>query len=243
MHSQLNRAISIPHSSAQIPKRLTEAQFSQPNVNRRQRRNILFVTSEYSDLIKVGGLGDVSSALPKAILALHDIRILIPGYSAIVSSGHPIDIITNLPAHANLPECQLGRMKIGEGPIIYILICPTLYEREGNPYTDTQGKDWSDNHIRFARLGLAAAQIAKLENKLEWTPQIVHANDWPAALAPAYMKWQGIQTPSIFTIHNLAHQGLFSPDCMEELGLPQEAFTMETMEFHGKLSFLKAGIV
>ncbi|GGY71857.1 glycogen synthase [Cellvibrio zantedeschiae] len=222
---------------------MLESHAAHTDTNRRSRRNILFVTSEHADLIKVGGLGDVSSALPKALLAFHDIRVLIPGYFSVLNSDHRIDIIAHLPAYANLPECDLGCMQIKNGPIIYVLICPELYEREGNPYSNTDGQDWSDNHIRFARLGLAAAQIAQMGNKLDWSPHIIHANDWPAALAPAYIKWQGINIPSVFTVHNLAHQGLFSPDCLPALGLPLDVFTIEGMEFHGKISFLKAGLV
>lgn len=244
MHSPFVRATrhASDHSNSVHP-RLREKPDTHITVNRRQRRNILFVTSEYSDLIKVGGLGDVSSALPKALLAFHDVRVLIPGYNAVLNSPHPITLIAELPAYADLPACQLGEMKMSEGPIIYVLLCPQLFERDGNPYTDANGKDWSDNHIRFARLGLAAAQITHTKNLLNWLPAIVHANDWPTALAPAYMKWQGIQTPSVFTIHNLAHQGLFDIQCATELGLPQEALNMESMEFYGKISFLKAGLV
>lgn len=222
--------------------------FSAAHINRRNRRNILFVTSEYADLIKVGGLGDVSTALPKALSAIHDVHILIPGYREVIESSYPITVVDHLDAYAALPACDIGRMQIKNGAtnnvsIIYVLLCPELYAREGNPYSDASGKEWSDNHIRFARLGLAAAEIARAENQLNWRPDIVHANDWPSALAPAYMAWRGVTTPCVFTIHNLAHQGLYEPDCSAALGLPPEAFTIESMEFYGKLSFLKAGLV
>ena len=252
MHSTLYKNRTGNHNSGAINKAdasnksrkwLKDSASNQAGINRRQRRNILFVTSEYADLIKAGGLGDVSCALPKALLALHDIRVLIPGYTAVINSGHAIEVVAELPAYAKLPKCQLGKMQIGDGPLIYILICPELYERDATPYTDARGNDWPDNHIRFARLGLAAAQIAHATKSLNWLPHVVHANDWPTALAPAYMKWQGTQTPCVFTIHNLAHQGLFSPDCMDDLGLPANAFTLEKMEFYGKLSFMKAGLV
>lgn len=207
------------------------------------KRKILFVTSEYADLIKVGGLGDVSAALPKALLKRNDIRVVIPGYKQVVNSGHAITIVGDLPAFANLPACKLGSMRINNnGPIIYVVLCPELYEREGNPYGDAQGKDWADNSIRFARFALAAAEIAGGKLTLNWKPELVHAQDWPAALTPAYMAWQGQKVPSVFTIHNLAHQGLCAPEISADLGLPPEVFDMESMEFYGKLSFLKAGI-
>lgn len=207
------------------------------------KQNILFVTSEYAGLVKVGGLGDVSAALPKALASRHDVRILIPGYRQVMDSQYPITIIDTISAHADLPECSIGRMQIKNGTIIYVVICPELYERDGNPYSDSSGKDWGDNHIRFARLSLAAAEIALGRSNFNWHPDLVHANDWPSALTPAYMKWRGQSTPSVFTIHNLAHQGLFDPSYSAALGLPSEAFSIDSMEFYGQLSFLKAGIV
>lgn len=238
--AHLNSLAISPHSRKRAE---TFGYSSQAQTNRRQRRNILFVTSEYADLVKVGGLGDVSSALPKALLALHDVRILIPGYREVTESGHAIKIVDHLPAFADLPACDIGRMQIKNGPVIYVLLCPELYAREGNPYSDANGKEWHDNHIRFARLSFAAAEIARAENHLQWRPDIVHANDWPSALTPAYMAWNDVKTPTVFTIHNLAHQGLYEPGCSAALGLPPEAFSIDSMEFYGKLSFLKAGLV
>ncbi len=210
---------------------------------RDQRKRILFVTPELTDLVKVGGLGDVSSALPRALAQQHDVRVLIPGYREVMGSRNPIRIVGQLAGHAGLPGCRLGCMQLPDGLTIYVLICPELYEREGYPYGDAQGRDWPDNHIRFARLGLAAAQIAADKASIHWTPQLVHANDWPTALAPAYMAWMKLDTPSIFTIHNLTYQGLCDPSCMPELGIPGEAYTPEGVEFYGRLSFMKAGIV
>ena len=204
-------------------------------------RKILFVTSELADLVKVGGLGDVSAALPRALRAHHDIRVLIPGYSQVLASGNRLRIIARLKGLAALPDCQIGRMELADGLIVYVLVCPELYERNGTPYGDHHGKDWDDNHIRFARLGLAAAEIAA--GCLSWQPELVHANDWPTALAPAYMAWRGLRVPSVFTIHNLGYQGLCDTACGPELGLPAEAYGTPQMEFYGKLSFLKAGIV
>lgn len=235
-------AASIAHLTPLHPVLQPRALFPPVKNNFVNKKNILFVTSEYADLIKVGGLGDVSAALPKALLKRNDIRVLIPGYKQVIESGYTITPIADIAAFAGLPACKLGAMQINNGPIIYVVLCPELYEREGNPYGDAQGKDWSDNHIRFARFSLAAADIARGAIALNWQPELVHAQDWPAALTPAYMAWQGQKTPSVFTIHNLAHQGLCSPDVSADLGLPSEAFTIESMEFYGKLSFLKAGI-
>lgn len=204
-------------------------------------KRILFVTPEFADLIKVGGLGDVSASLPRALHALHDIRVLMPGYPQVLNSGHEVRVIATLPGHAALPPCRIGRMDLPDGLTLYAVICPELYEREGTPYGDDRGRDWDDNHIRFARLGLAAAQIAAGE--LNWVPELVHANDWQTALAPAYMHWQGLRTPCVFTVHNLAYQGLCELACYKELGLPDTVARTDGMEYYGRLCALKAGLV
>lgn len=208
----------------------------------KNRKKILFVTSELADLVKAGGLGDVSAALPRALGRFHSVWVLIPGYPQVTNSGYPMEVICNLDGYAGLPACQIGRMQLPDGLTVYVVLCPELYDRDGTPYGDDHGRDWPDNHIRFARFGLAAAALASGEVCAEWQPDLVHAHDWPAGLAPAYMAWQGQQTPSIFTIHNLAYQGICDLKSMAELGLPEEAASAEGMEFYGKLSFLKAGM-
>ncbi|MDW5377668.1 glycogen synthase GlgA [Halomonas sp. HP20-15] len=207
---------------------------------------ILFVTPEIADLVKVGGLGDVSSALPRALRAsraAHDVRVLVPGYREVLQAGHAIEPVGRLPGHADIPACDLGRISCPDGLTIYVLLCPELYEREGNPYCDELGIGWQDNDIRFARLGLAAADIASGRLELDWRPQLLHLNDWPSALAAGYLRWRGETIPSVFTIHNLAYQGVYEASRCRALGIPEEAMTLEGLEYYGQLSFMKAGIV
>ncbi|MGN6470838.1 MAG: glycogen synthase GlgA [Rhizobiaceae bacterium] len=202
---------------------------------------LLFVTSEMSDFVKVGGLGDVSAALPRALRQTNDIRVLIPGYRQIVGE-RPIAEVARLPAMAGLPACGIGRIDMADGLVVYVVLCPELYDREGTPYATAAGSDWSDNDIRFARLGLAAAEIASGVADLGWKPDLLHLNDWPASLAPAYLAWREQQVPSVLTIHNLSYQGPFDRDRLPVLGIPDHSFQMEGVEFHGRMSFLKAGI-
>ena len=108
--------------------------------------------------------------------------------------------------------------------------------------TATRGVDFGDNDVRFARLSLAAAEIAEGAADPNWRPHVVHANDWPTALTPAYIKWKGLDVASILTIHNLAYQGLFDRDRLGALAIPEQAMTIDGVEFHGRVSFLKAGI-
>ncbi|WP_189459644.1 glycogen/starch synthase, partial [Modicisalibacter luteus] len=111
---------------------------------------ILFVTPEIADFVKVGGLGDVSSALPRALASRHDVRILIPAYREMIASDHEIEILGKLPGHADIPPCELGKTVCSDGLTVYLLVCPELFEREGSPYCDETGVGWEDNDIRFA---------------------------------------------------------------------------------------------
>ncbi|RKR04313.1 starch synthase [Kushneria sinocarnis] len=209
---------------------------------------VLFVTSEIADFVKVGGLGDVSAALPRALQVHHDVRVLIPGYPQVINGSWPITVVAELPGRAEIPSCRLGRIELPEGLIVYTLICPELYERPGSPYLDPQGRDWSDNDIRFGRLSLAAAQLCEGHDRHEpvaapWQADLLHLHDWQAGLAAGYLRWSGVTTPCVFTIHNLAYQGLFSRTSAARLGVPDSAFEAGGLEFFDQLSFMKAGLV
>ncbi|MCM2971761.1 glycogen synthase GlgA [Larsenimonas suaedae] len=209
---------------------------------------ILFVTSELADFVKVGGLGDVSAALPRALLNHYDMRVLMPAYTEVVESLWPIQTIAELPGLGHIPGCTLGRIDLPEGLRVYVLVCPELYERPGSPYLDPEGRDWPDNHIRFARLSLAAAQMAAMtaDERFEdegWHPALLHLHDWQAGLAPAYLRWQGDETPCVYTIHNLAYQGLFDPAIAPDIGVPEHAINDHGITFYDRLSFMKSGII
>jgi starch synthase len=196
-----------------------------------------------TDFIKSGGLGDVSAALPRSLRRQYDVRVLIPGYRQVTSAHPEMRIVARLDAAHGLPACELGEVVSPDGLTIYVVLCPDLFDREGSPYGDAGGLDWADNDIRFARLGLAAAQIAAGLDDFAWRPDLLHLNDWPSSLASAYLAWNGTAVPSVLTIHNLAYQGLFDRTRLSPLGVPDAAFQIEGVEFYGKLSFLKAGIV
>jgi len=121
------------------------------------------------------------------------------------------------------------------------VLCAELYDRPGSPYADADGREHPDNDLRFARLSLAAAEIAEL-GVGGWKPDVTHLNDWPTALAAGYLKWRGSSARTVLTLHNLAHQGVFPAGRREALAIPAAAFTLEGVEFYGGLSFLKAGL-
>ncbi|KXW58928.1 glycogen synthase GlgA [Ferrovum myxofaciens] len=209
--------------------------------------NILFLTSEIDPLIKTGGLADVSRSLPLALHALgHELRILLPNYPGVLAQLPDSHCILEdfpyglLPAPARLLEGTLPDTPL----TLWILDCPELFDRSGGPYQDRKGKDWPDNPARFGTFCVAGAWLAQQAGlRLNWAPALVHCNDWQTALTPALMKFWDCPIPSVLTIHNLAFQGNFPAHWCLPLHLPSSEFHMESLEFHGQLSFLKAGIV
>ncbi len=187
---------------------------------------VLFVTPECAPLAKAGGLGDVSAALPEALRALgHEVDVLLPGYS---------EVLAKLPDAAETERFRElgfdGRL-LRKGGLL-VIDCAALYRREGSPYQDPGGSDWPDNALRFGLLSKIAARLAPRYD-------VMHCNDWPAALAAVY----SASPNTLLTIHNLAFQGNFAPAALKRLELPEALFTMDKLEFHGQLSFLKGGLV
>ncbi len=207
--------------------------------------NLLFVTSEVHPLVKTGGLADVSRSLPMALHALgENVCLLVPGYREVLAHSDASTVILTefpyglLPAPARLLETTLP----GSGLPVWVLDCPELFDRAGGPYQDNNGKDWSDNALRFASFCKAAAWLVQ-GHATPWAIDLVHCNDWQTALVPALLKFWDCPTPSVLTIHNLAFQGNFDAAMVEVLDLPGKEFHPGSLEFYGQLSFLKAGIV
>ncbi len=204
---------------------------------------VLFTTTEFAGLAKAGGLGDVSADLPRALRRRGaDVRILLPGYPSVLAKAPNLVTAARLPGRGKIPPCTIGKLRLADGIVVYVVLAPSLYERPGSPYCDPHGVGWPDNDLRFARLSLAAAQLAHGRSGLGWKPDLLHVHDWPGGLAPAYLRWRGARVPTLLTIHNIAYQGLFGQDRLADLGVPKVAFDVNGVEFHGQLSFLKAGL-
>ena len=208
------------------------------------RLRILFATSECAPLVKTGGLGDVSAALPAALAALGaDVRILLPAYRAVLAQLPACREIARFPASADFPESRLLQSATASAVPLYALDCPPLYDRDGGPYQNSAGTDWSDNALRFGLLSRVAALLGSSASPLEWQPGVVHCNDWQTGLVPVYLRYAtGARAATLQTIHNLAYQGIFAPQTVAALGLPPECFTPDGVEYYGKLSFLKSGL-
>lgn len=204
---------------------------------------ILFATSEFADFAKAGGLGDVSAGLPRALRRRGmDVRVLMPAYPQVIANANDITVVAHLPGLAGIDPCCIGETHTDDGLILYLILEPSLYQRTGSPYAGPEGHDWPDNDLRFARLSLAAAAIAAGHAGVNWQPDVLHVNDWPGGLAPAYLRWRGVHVPTVLTIHNIAYQGLSDRERMHALGIPDFAFDINGVEFHDQVSFLKAGL-
>jgi starch synthase len=211
---------------------------------------VLHAAAEIFPLVKTGGLADVVGALPHALAAAGaDVRLLLPGLPAILDAvSRPRKVFEGGPLFgAARVTLRLGRFKAGaKGPDVqaYVIDAPWLYARDGGPYQGPDGKPWDDNLQRFALLGWAAAHLAAGELDPAWRPDILHAHDWHAALACSYLRAHpGAHARSVFTIHNLAFQGLFAQDDFGLLDLPRRFMQPDGLEFHGWLSFMKGGLV
>jgi len=208
---------------------------------------VLFVSPEIYPLAKTGGLADVSAALPLALAALGcDVRVVLPGYpkaiEAAVDKASPIDLAGICVAGAGPVRVIAARTPDTKLPI-WLVDCPALFERPGGPYQDEHGSDWPDNARRFALFCHVAARLALGDAASGWRADVVHANDWHTGLLPMLLSARGADRPAtVFTLHNLAFQGLFSPALAPELGIPASALGVDGMEFYGNMSFLKAGI-
>ena len=211
---------------------------------------ILQVSAEFFPLLKTGGLADVAGALPIALrAAAQDARVLLPGFPAIRAGVRGLAPVAEITA----PWGERSMLLAGEiavagadAPIpAYVVDAPVLYDRPGNPYEDPSRQPYADNHRRFALLGWAAARLAQGLDPA-WQPEVVHAHDWHAGLAPAYMAFArgngGPRVGSVYTVHNLAYQGLFPASDFAGLGLPDAAFHLDGLEYHGQLSFMKGGL-
>jgi starch synthase len=206
----------------------------------RRLPRVLFVASEMGDFAQAGGLGEVASSLPRAMKPHADVRILMPGYGRALARASALELVVELPGAGDIPACSVARTTVRDGTTVYLVLCPELYERDGQLYVDSDGVDWPDNDIRFARLSLAAAQMASALP--DWRADLLHLNDWQTALAAGYLTWSGVRTPALLTVHNLAHQGLFDASRRTALAIPEHAFGIDGVEFHGRISFLKAGL-
>jgi len=216
------------------------------------RLKVLFTSAEVVPYAKVGGLADVSGALPKALEKMDlDVRLAMPLYGTIspkefglrkVTEAEPIPVPLGdekaLLWHSRLPDSDVG---------VYFFENKRFFSRSGVYSNPRTGKSYADNALRFAFFDGAILEWIRTD---DWKPDLIHANDFHCGLIPAYLRTKYSRDPllsgikTIFSIHNLAYQGRFPMEILSQIGLPQElAQPMGAVEFFGEINYMKAGLV
>lgn len=207
---------------------------------------VLHAAAELYPWVKTGGLGDVLAALPPALLAQGvDARLCLPAFPAFLDAFHLTDAVRlATPFAAERVRVALATLP-GSKIAAYLVDHPPFYDRPGGPYGGADGRDWPDNHRRFALLAWVAAALGTGADP-NWRPDIVHGHDWHAGLAPAYLHAEMAQgreaAASVFTVHNLAYTGSFAAGVFPELSLPAGFYGVDGVEFYGGVSYMKAGL-
>jgi starch synthase len=204
---------------------------------------LLFVASEAYPLIKTGGLADVAGSLPEVLRQQGmDVRLLLPAYQHVLETIAPPTLVAELDVHGT-PLSILGTTLPGTGVETWLLDHPLFSERPGNPYLDAHGQPWPDNAERFLLLCRVATAIATGEAGLDWIPDILHGNDWHTGPAIALTHLRDPRPRTVFTVHSLAHMGLFDRATFERLQLPEHFWREDSMEFYNQVSYIKGGLV
>lgn len=208
---------------------------------------IVILASEVVPFAKTGGLADVAGALPKFLGSLgSEVTVLLPFYRETGKKGLPLgQVVERLEMEWSGKRASFSVLGRDEGPVRFLLIKKDEFFDRDHLYGTPLG-DYPDNGERFAFYSKAALETVK---HLGFRPDVVHAHDWQAAIALALLKHVYADDPffnytrSLFTIHNLAYQGLFERDILGRIGLPDSLFSIEGLEFYGRVNYLKAGIL
>lgn len=204
---------------------------------------ILFVSPEGLPFSKTGGLADVVEALPRSLVESgHQVCVLLPRYKGNQAARTIVPSLSvALGTRMRFPT--ISEAGTFEGVRYYFVDDPQYFQRE-KLYGDKSG-DYADNALRFGELSRAAIEFAKQV----WMPDVMHCHDWQAALVPVYLRtlyardraFEGL--PVVFTVHNLGYQGLFLRTTLTEIGLPEELFRMDALEYYGKINLLKGALI
>jgi starch synthase len=217
--------------------------------------SVFYISSEVEPFAKTGGLADVAGAFPQIIRELgHDIRILLPKYGFIGERKYNIyDVIRlrdiPIPIGKNTEQASIKSSFITNQRIkvqVYFFDLPKYFNRDGVYLDPVSKKDYKDNDERYIALCRGAIEMLK---RLGWKPDIIHCNDWQTALIPAYLKTVYKDDPfynkikTVFTIHNLAFQGVFPKESFDKTGLPEDIFNQNGLATGDVMNMMKAGIV
>ena len=204
---------------------------------------ILYASAEVVPFAKTGGLADVAGALPKELAAMgHDVRIVMPRYRCVDANKYQLRQVVapfSIPHGQNWIEIAIDQSDAIDGVPTYFIRNDYLYDRDS-----LYGQ--SDDDHRFVAYSRGMLEMC---SRLGWVPDVISCNDWHTGLVPVYLKTLYAQHPqlghigTLYTIHNLAYQGIFPPDVMELAGLPWELFTWDKLAFWNQFNFMKAGLI
>ncbi len=205
-------------------------------------KKILFATSEAHPFIKTGGLADVAGSLPRALAELEqDVKIILPNYPSL-NKKEDVRFISTI--HVDNKDVNLLETTLPDSDVHVLLIdCEELFNTPGNPYLDENGNPWDNIADRFTLFCRAIVEVAMNRAHCNWQPDIVHCNDWQTGLVPALFSVEPNTPATVFTIHNMAYQGVFPESTFNELNLPAQLWHPAGLEYHDMLSFIKGGLV
>lgn len=208
-------------------------------------QTILFASSEAHPLAKTGGLADVSASLPLALRQTGiDVQLILPGYRHTLEQLDSYHEVTAFRVHGSSEPVRLLRTTFPASDLpLWLVAHDGMFNRDAGLYQGPDGNDWSDNDQRFALFCRAVVELATGRAVSGWQADLVHCHDWQTGLIPALLSLETAPPATLFTIHNLAYQGLFPLDRLGPLGLPPHFGQLESLEFHGHLSFIKGGLV
>ena len=201
---------------------------------------ILFVASEVFPFAKTGGLADVASALPKALSKINcNVKVILPKYSTIDAIKYDLEFVCELPNGGAVKKCKL------KGSTVEFFFIEYEYYFGRKALYGENGADYADNAERYIYFCKAVLDFARVTG---FKPDVIHCNDWQAALIPVYLETLRKDpffknTGTVMTIHNLAYQGIFHKDTMYATGLPWSFFTRDRLEYWDHLNFMKGGLV
>jgi starch synthase len=208
---------------------------------------ILMITSEVAPFAQTGGMADVTASLAKALKRLgHDVRLFMPNYRCIQKLGVPLRKArksVEVPIGAMVSKGFLRQANLDDVPV-YLLESREYFDRD-ELYGTVDG-DYPDNHRRFAFFCRGILEVLK---KLDFRPDLLHCHDWQAALVPIILRYEHHSdaffagTSTLFTIHNLAYQGVFPRTALEEMGLNKTCYRIERLEYYGQLNLMKGAIL
>ncbi len=208
----------------------------------RERLRVLLVSAEVAPFARTGGLGDVAGALPQALARLgHDVRVIMPRHRGVEAAAGALEVAVPrlaVPIADRTVEGAILEGRLGERVPVYFVAQDGYYDRPAL----YGASDDCERFVFFCRSVLAALPA------LGWMPQVVHAHDWQAGLVPVYLETLYRDTPAyadvatVFTVHNLAYQGVFWHYDLPMTGLGWDLFTPAGIEFYGHLSLLKGGM-